>query len=111
MVPTSHRKDASSVGADIRSPFDVSFTKRFLLHWGVKPEGRSSSSLSERTFTLLLEQEYRWHIQVHRWMPWASLQVPWGGRGSGTFLSGEEQWAGQGMGRGLLAVKSHLLRP
>lgn len=33
------------------------------------------------------------------------------GVGAGAFLGGEDEWAGQGVGRGLLAVKSHLLRP
>lgn len=66
---------------------------------------------SERTSTSLLQQDYRWHIQAHHSMHWAFLQTLWGRQGSsGGFLSGEEQWAGQGEGRGLLAVKSHLLR-
>lgn len=100
-----------TVRASIHSSLDASFTKCFLHHWGVKLKGRSRSSLSERTWTSLLQQDYRWHIQAHCWMRWASLQTAWRGWGSGTFLSGEERWAGQGAGSGLLVVKSHLLRP
>lgn len=109
-TPTSYWKGSASVRADIHSPFNASFTKYFLLCCGVTLEGRSSSSLSERTFTSLLQQDYRWHIQMHHWMHWASLQTPWGGWGSGI-----PHWRGQvgraGWGEGLLAVKSHLLRP
>lgn len=98
-MPTSYWKGTASVRADTHSSSNASFDKCFLLYCGVRLERRGSSSVSKRTFMSLLQQDYRWHIQTHHWMHWASLQCP-GADGGLVSLIGEDRWAGRGEGRG-----------
>lgn len=100
-----------TVRADIHSSFNASFTKCFLHCWGVKLEGRSSSSLSEghlHHFSSKITDGTSKQIARCTGLP---CKCPGADGGSGPFLGGEEWWAGQGEGRELLVVKSHLLRP